>query len=169
MYTATHANVRITAAANREAGISEDDPRSPCVIASKVGDVAGMGADIFESYCGATIAIASTMALAAADALGGREMLMGLPLHLGSLGLLCRIGGVVPVSRASGKSPEKAPHTGTLGASALFIAAAIRGAWDDARIGVEKGNPGDKGSGVHKATVVRDTRATGSKTPPVRR
>ena len=55
-----------------EAGIPEDDPRNPGVIADNVGDnvgdVAGMGSDIFESYCGsmiATIAIASTMAMGA--------------------------------------------------------------------------------------------------------
>ena len=111
-----------------EAGIPEDDPRNPGVIADNVGDnvgdVAGMGSDIFESYCGsmiATIAIASTMTLAAVTELGGREMLMGLPLQLASVGLLCSIAGIVLVRRSSDKSPEKALRTGTLGASALFI------------------------------------------------
>ncbi len=115
-----------------EAGIPEDDPRNPGVIADNVGDnvgdVAGMGSDIFESYCGAmiaTIAIASTMALAATDALGGREMLMALPLQLAAVGLLCSIAGVYLVTRSSDKAPEKALRTGTLGASGLFIAAAF--------------------------------------------
>ncbi len=114
-----------------EAGIPEDDPRNPGVIADNVGDnvgdVAGMGSDIFESYCGsmiATIAIASTMTLVAADALGGREMLMGLPLHLASIGLLCSIAGILLVRKSSDKAPEKALRTGTLGASALFIVVA---------------------------------------------
>jgi K(+)-stimulated pyrophosphate-energized sodium pump len=111
-----------------EAGIPEDDPRNPGVIADNVGDnvgdVAGMGSDIFESYCGAmiaTIAIASTMTLAAVTELGGREMLMGLPLHLASVGLLCSIAGILLVRRSSDQAPEKALRTGTLGASALFI------------------------------------------------
>jgi len=115
-----------------EAGIPEDDPRNPGVIADNVGDnvgdVAGMGSDIFESYCGsmiATIAIASTMALTAADALGGRELLMGLPLQLASVGLLCSIAGILLVRQSSEKSPEKALRTGTLGASVLFIIAAF--------------------------------------------
>jgi K(+)-stimulated pyrophosphate-energized sodium pump len=115
-----------------EAGIPEDDPRNPGVIADNVGDnvgdVAGMGSDIFESYCGsmiATIAIASTMAVAAVEALGTRELLMGLPLYLASVGLLCSIAGILLVRKSSGKSPEKALRTGTLGASVLFIFAAL--------------------------------------------
>jgi K(+)-stimulated pyrophosphate-energized sodium pump len=114
-----------------EAGIPEDDPRNPGVIADNVGDnvgdVAGMGSDIFESYCGAmiaTIAIASTMTLAAADPLGGQHMLMGLPLQLASLGLLCSIGGIFLVNKSSDKAPEKALRMGTLGASAAFIVTA---------------------------------------------
>ena len=111
-----------------EAGIPEDDPRNPGVIADNVGDVAGMGYDIFESYCGAMIAtnaIASTITLAAVENLGGnREMLMGLPLPLASVGLLCSIAGIMLVRQSSDKSPEKALRTGTLGASVLFIGVA---------------------------------------------
>jgi K(+)-stimulated pyrophosphate-energized sodium pump len=114
-----------------EAGIPEDDPRNPGVIADNVGDnvgdVAGMGSDIFESYCGAmiaTIAIASTMTLAASDPLGGQQMLMGLPLQLASLGLLCSIGGIFLVNKSSEKAPEKALRAGTLAASASFIVTA---------------------------------------------
>lgn len=112
-----------------EAGIPEDDPRNPGVIADNVGDnvgdVAGMGSDIFESYCGsmiATIAIASTMVLAQADALGGRDLLMSLPLQLASLGLICSILGIYLVRLSSSKSPEKALRSGTMAASVLFIA-----------------------------------------------
>ena len=75
-----------------EAGIPEDDPRNPGVIADNVGDnvgdIAGMGSDIFESYCGsmiATIAIASTLSAVALDKLGNQSELMFLPLALASL------------------------------------------------------------------------------------
>jgi len=115
-----------------EAGIPEDDPRNPGVIADNVGDnvgdVAGMGSDIFESYCGAmiaTIAIASTMTMAVADPMGGQAMLMALPLHLASIGLLCSFAGIMIVKRSSDKSPEKALRTGTLSASGLFIVVAL--------------------------------------------
>jgi K(+)-stimulated pyrophosphate-energized sodium pump len=111
-----------------EAGIPEDDPRNPGVIADNVGDnvgdVAGMGSDIFESYCNsmiASIAIASTMALAATEALGGQVAMMNLPLAMTSLGLLCSIGGILIVKMNSSKSPEKALRMGTMGASVLFI------------------------------------------------
>ena len=115
-----------------EAGIPEDDPRNPGVIADNVGDnvgdVAGMGSDIFESYCGsmiATIAIASTMTATAVEALGSQEMLLGLPLYLASVGLLCSIAGILLVRSSSHNAPEKALRTGTLGASLLFIVAAL--------------------------------------------
>ena len=115
-----------------ESGIPEDDPRNPGVIADNVGDnvgdVAGMGSDLFESYCNAMIAsmaIAATVALGQLDALGGdRGALMFLPLALAGGGLLCSLCGIGIVGLASGRDPAKALRTGTLGAAGLFIAVA---------------------------------------------
>lgn len=111
-----------------EAGIPEDDPRNPAVIADNVGDnvgdVAGMGSDIFESYCGsmiATIAIASTLTGVALTSLGSQQALMGLPLALASLGLLCSVAGIILVRILSGMSAEKALRAGTMGTSIIFI------------------------------------------------
>ena len=109
-----------------EAGIPEDDPRNPAVIADNVGDnvgdIAGMGSDIFEYYCGsmiATIAIAATIAV---DSLGGnRSELMFLPLALASLGLVCSVIGIIFVKLSSNKSPESALRMGTIGSALLFI------------------------------------------------
>jgi len=121
-----------------EAGIPEDDPRNPGVIADNVGDnvgdVAGMGSDIFESYCGAmiaTIAIASTLALAGVNDLApsldeaqARATLMGLPLLLASSGLICSLIGIGIVRAMSGQEPGVALRFGTIGAPTLFIVAA---------------------------------------------
>ncbi len=111
-----------------EAGIPEDDPRNPGVIADNVGDnvgdVAGMGSDIFESYCGAmiaTIAMASTMAADIIDPLGIRSSLMFLPLGLASTGLLCSIAGIWLVRHFSSEKPEVALRIGTIGATVLFM------------------------------------------------
>jgi K(+)-stimulated pyrophosphate-energized sodium pump len=115
-----------------EAGIPEDDPRNPGVIADNVGDnvgdVAGMGSDIFESYCGsiiASIAIASTLSLSLIDQLGSRESLMFLPLALASLGLLCSIIGIFIVKYlAKSTSTEKisgALRGGTFSAAIIFV------------------------------------------------
>ncbi|MEE9322420.1 MAG: sodium-translocating pyrophosphatase [Granulosicoccus sp.] len=120
-----------------EAGIPEDDPRNPGVIADNVGDnvgdVAGMGSDIFESYCGsiiATIAIASTLVLTGASSVealaGSRESLMFLPLALASAGLLCSILGIYIVRSKSAAAPEKALRMGhQLSAGALIAVALI--------------------------------------------
>ncbi len=89
-----------------------------------VGDVAGMGSDIFESYCGAmiaTIAMASTLAVDILDPLGERQALMFLPLALASLGLVCSIAGIFMVRQFSDKSPEVALRIGTIGATVAFI------------------------------------------------
>jgi K(+)-stimulated pyrophosphate-energized sodium pump len=110
-----------------EAGIPEDDPRNPGVIADNVGDnvgdIAGMGSDIFESYCGsmiACIAIASTMALSA-DA---QSAMMAFPLALASIGLIASVAGILIVRARSSAAPEAALRSGTLGAPVIFIAMA---------------------------------------------
>jgi K(+)-stimulated pyrophosphate-energized sodium pump len=104
-----------------EAGIPEDDPRNPGVIADNVGDnvgdIAGMGSDIFESYCGAMIAciaIASTMAMDI------RQGMMFLPLALASIGLLASICGIGIVRARANAAPEVALRTGTLLAPVIF-------------------------------------------------
>jgi len=109
--------------------------RNPGVIADNVGDnvgdIAGMGSDIFESYCGsmiASIAIASTMTVTELARLGDNvqnSTLSFLPLALSSVGLLCSIAGIFLVKRMSDKSPEKALRYGTIGATLIFIVAAL--------------------------------------------
>ena len=105
-----------------EAGIPEDDPRNPGVIADNVGDnvgdVAGMGSDIFESYCGAMIA-----SIAIAFTWGSADLML-LPLILATVGLLASILMIGVVKLASGAAPATALRTGTLGAPILFLAAA---------------------------------------------
>ncbi|MGJ8654736.1 MAG: sodium-translocating pyrophosphatase [Opitutaceae bacterium] len=116
-----------------EAGIPEDDPRNPGVIADNVGDnvgdVAGMGSDLFESYCNAMIAsmaIAATLALAQVDSLGGNShALIFLPLALAAVGLLCSFMGIGIVWLSSAKDPARALRTGTMGAALIFILAAV--------------------------------------------
>jgi K(+)-stimulated pyrophosphate-energized sodium pump len=121
-----------------EQGIPEDDPRNPGVIADNVGDnvgdVAGMGSDIFESYCGsmiATIAIASTLALGSLNVLvpgasegDARSALMFLPLALASTGLIASIIGIGIVRSFSNANPAVALRIGMIGTPILFIGAA---------------------------------------------
>jgi K(+)-stimulated pyrophosphate-energized sodium pump len=108
-----------------EAGIPEDDPRNPGVIADNVGDnvgdVAGMGSDIFESYCGsmiASIAIAYTFTKAYPDL--SAEMMI-LPLALASMGLVASIVGIIIVKLQAAKAPASALRSGTLLAPVIFI------------------------------------------------
>ena len=120
-----------------EAGIPEDDPRNPGVIADNVGDnvgdIAGMGSDIFESYCGsiiATIAIASTLAMSAEYGVAilapetGKAALMALPLALASLGLVCSICGIILVNLLSGMGAERALELGHQASALLLIGGA---------------------------------------------
>ncbi len=115
-----------------EAGIPEDDPRNPGVIADNVGDnvgdVAGMGSDIFESYCGsmiASIALAASMTSATINKLGGDQaMLQLMPLALASLGLICSIIGIIMVKIFSDKKADIALRFGTIGSALIFIVGA---------------------------------------------
>jgi len=110
-----------------EAGIPEDDPRNPGVIADNVGDnvgdIAGMGSDIFESYCGSMIArmaIASTMATAQEEMAG----MTLLPLALASVGLLSSVVGILIVRSRSAAAPATALRYGTFAAPVIFVALA---------------------------------------------
>ncbi len=111
-----------------EAGIPEDDPRNPGVIADNVGDnvgdVAGMGADIFESYVGAmiaTIAIGATAPLAAAAPLKW----MALPLIIAMAGLITSIVGIFSIRVLQHLSPQAALRYSTFIAAGLFLIAAL--------------------------------------------
>lgn len=107
-----------------EAGIPEDDPRNPAVIADNVGDnvgdVAGMGADLYESYVGSILS-ASALGVAA---FGGSIKAMALPMILASVGILCSIIGTFLVKtkeNADQKSLLSALSRGT-NFSAILIA-----------------------------------------------
>ena len=100
-----------------EAGIPEDDPRNPAVIADNVGDnvgdVAGMGADLFESYVGSIIS-AITLGVATAALTGAI-----FPLIIAALGILSSIIGCFFVKGDDNTDPHKALKTGSYTASVV--------------------------------------------------
>lgn len=102
-----------------EAGIPEDDPRNPAVIADNVGDnvgdVAGMGADLFESYAGSLIS-AITLGFIYYQAPGAV-----FPLLLAALGILASIAGTFLVKANSSSDPGKALKAGTYGSSFVVL------------------------------------------------
>ncbi len=105
-----------------EAGIPEDDPRNPAVIADNVGDnvgdVAGMGADLFESYVGS---IVGTMVLGA-SMIGSDSVklkLIALPLILCVVGIFSSLLGIFMVKAKPDSNPQKALNTGSFGAAIL--------------------------------------------------
>lgn len=106
-----------------EAGIPEDDPRNPAVIADNVGDnvgdVAGMGADLFESYVGALIS-ALTLGIVYYKAEGAVY-----PLMIAGLGLIASILGTFFVKGDENSNPHKALKMGSYVASALVLVAAF--------------------------------------------
>ncbi len=121
-----------------EAGIPEDDPRNPGVIADNVGDnvgdVAGMGADLFESYVGsviASIAIASTITTAGLAGLfssgadASRATLMALPLILAVVGLIASVVGIYSMHIFKKIDPQSALRGATILTTVLFLVAAL--------------------------------------------
>lgn len=104
-----------------EAGIPEDDPRNPAVIADNVGDnvgdVAGMGADLFESYVGSIIA-----AIALGAALGIENGTL-LPLYIAGAGIIASIIGTFFVRTGEGANAQNALNMGTMVAGVLSIVA----------------------------------------------
>ncbi len=103
-----------------EAGIPEDDPRNPAVIADNVGDcvgdTAGMGADIYESYIGAMV----SSIILATTAYAGQLEYISLPLVLATLGLLGSIVGLGS-NLVIRLEPAKMLHSATYVAIALFL------------------------------------------------
>ncbi len=98
-----------------EAGIPEDDPRNPAVIADNVGDnvgdVAGMGADLFESYCGSLLAATALGAAAFIDDGALQLKAVAAPYIIAGLGVLVSIAGVFLV-----RTGERAEQRALLGA-----------------------------------------------------
>ena len=112
-----------------EAGIPEDDPRNPAVIADNVGDnvgdVAGMGSDLFESYVGSIIS-AVTLAAVAVDASGVTGTFTEataaiFPLLISAVGIIASVIGVMCVRGSANVNPAKSLNVGTYVSSAIVI------------------------------------------------
>lgn len=107
-----------------EAGIPEDDPRNPAVIADNVGDnvgdVAGMGADLFESYVGSII---SALTLGSILFEGGKGITF--PLILAAVGIVSSIIGSMFVKGKENSNPQKLLKMGTYVSSLLILIAAF--------------------------------------------
>ncbi len=129
-----------------EAGIPEDDPRNPAVIADNVGDnvgdVAGMGADLFESYVGS---IVGSMILGVAFLPGNLNAVV-LPLVLAAVGIVVSIVGTFFVRTKEGGNPQAALNIGTFGAGIIMVIASY--------FVIHQMLPGDKALGVFIATIV---------------
>lgn len=109
-----------------EAGIPEDDPRNPAVIADNVGDnvgdVAGMGADLFESYVGAII---SAMTLGAVVIAQFGDLSVIFPLVIAACGILASVIATFFVRGKEGSNPHKALKMGSYVSALLVVIAAI--------------------------------------------
>ncbi|MBU2591047.1 MAG: sodium-translocating pyrophosphatase [Nitrospinota bacterium] len=122
IYTKT-ADVGSDLAGKIDAGIPEDDPRNPGVIADNVGDnvgdVAGLGADIFESYVGSVVA---TIAIAATATTGFHQAeSMVLPIILVTFGLIASFAGILAMKVLQKGDPATALRNATFISAALFL------------------------------------------------
>ena len=110
-----------------EAGIPEDDPRNPAVIADNVGDnvgdVAGMGSDLFESYVGSLISAISLAAVAAVNSNGlfSPTTAATFPIILSAIGIIASIIGVMMVKGNDNSNPASALNMGTYVAGIIVI------------------------------------------------
>ena len=115
-----------------EAGIPEDDPRNPAVIADNVGDnvgdVTGMGSDLFESYCGTNISALALASVVAVNTNGAVSQATAavFPLILSAIGLAASVLGILTVN-GSGKNvnPAASLNRGTYIACGIEIVAAV--------------------------------------------
>lgn len=98
-----------------EAGIPEDDPRNPAVIADNVGDnvgdVAGLGADLLESYVESIIACLAIGAIIVSS--GGPIYVLSFPFVVAAIGIVASILGIIYVKQFSGQRPDRALMAGT--------------------------------------------------------
>jgi K(+)-stimulated pyrophosphate-energized sodium pump len=108
-----------------EAGLPEDDPRNPAVIADNVGDnvgdVAGMGADLFESYVGAIVG-AMVLGYGFQEVQGGTSVApIVLPMLIAAAGIICSIIGTFFVKTKEGGNPQIALDMGAFGAAGVML------------------------------------------------
>ena len=144
-----------------EAGLPEDDPRNPAVIADNVGDnvgdVAGMGADLFESYVGAIIG-SMVLALGFTTADGGFAVgPVLLPLMIAGAGIIASIAGTFVVRVEEGGNAQHALDRGAFGAAIAMAAATFVLAemmWPSGGVLVEGSDDPITSGGVGIATVI---------------
>ncbi len=116
-----------------EAGIPEDDPRNPAVIADNVGDnvgdVAGMGSDLFESYVGSIISAITLASVAVANApetaMFSETTAALFPLLLSAVGIIASVLGILMVRGSEGSNPANALNMGTYISGIIVIVASL--------------------------------------------
>ena len=164
-----------------EAGIPEDDPRNPAVIADNVGDnvgdVAGMGADLFESYVGSIVGCVVLGIAAVNTSEDARLRLALFPVIMAAVGVAASIAGTFFVRAKKGRSPQAALNMGTFGAAGLAaalmypVAALVMGParFDGGRGPLNIALASAFGLAAGTAIGVLTEFFTGTNTPPVRK